>query len=142
MRNVAPSSEEVTQMIKVADPLPYVRVYSDAEGESHFEDAELPFTLVDFAPPAPPVSVSEAMAADTVAVISSPAGWHGDWHPAPRQQLMFMLVGELEVQVSDGQVRHFRAGDVFQVEDTVGKGHVSTVVGDVRCFIANVPLTE
>lgn len=129
-------------MIAVADPLPYVRVYSDAEGESHFEDAELSFTLADFAPPAPPISVSEAMAADTVAVISSPAGWYGDWHPAPRRQLMFMLVGELEVQVSDGQVKRFRAGDVFLVEDTTGKGHVSTVVGDVRCFIANVPLTE
>jgi hypothetical protein len=129
-------------MVKVADPLPYVRVYSDAEGESHFADAELSFTLADFAPPAPRISVSEAMAADTVAVISSPAGWHGDWHPAPRRQLMFMLVGELEVRVSDGQVRRLSAGDVFLVEDTVGKGHVSTVVGDVRCFIANVPLTE
>jgi len=129
-------------MITVADPLPYVRVYSDAEGESHFEDAQLPFTLADFAPPAPPISVSEAMAADEVAVISSPAGWHGDWHPAPRRQLMFMLAGELEVRVSDGQVRQFKAGDVFPVEDTTGKGHVSTVVSDVRCFIANVPLRE
>jgi hypothetical protein len=129
-------------MITVADPLPYVRVYSDAEGESHFEDAEFPFTLADFAPPAPPLSVSEAMAADTVAVISSAGGWHGDWHPAPRRQLMFMLAGELEVRVSDGEVRRFSAGDVFLVEDTFGKGHVSTVVGDVRCFAANVPLSE
>ena len=88
------------------------------------------------------VSASGQGAADSVIVISSPAGWHGDWHPAPRRQLMFMLVGELEVRVSDGQVRRLSAGDVFLVEDTVGKGHVSTVVGDVRCFIANVPLTE
>jgi len=127
-------------MINVADPLPYVRVFSDAEGESHFEDAELPFTLVDFAPPAPPVSVSEAMAANAVAVISSAAGWHGDWHPAPRRQLMIVLAGELEVRVSDGEVRRFGTGDVLLVEDTSGKGHVSTVTGNTRCDMANVPL--
>lgn len=135
-------AEREADSIEVADPLPYVRVYSDAGGESHFEDAELPFLLVDFAPPAPPVSVSEAMAADTLTVISSPAGWHGDWHPAPRRQLMFVLVGELEVRVSDGAVRRFTAGDMLLVEDTSGTGHVSTVVGDVRCYMANVPLSD
>jgi hypothetical protein len=129
-------------MISVADPLPYVRVYSDAEGESHFEDAEFSFALADFAPPAPPISVAEPISADSITVISSAAGWHGDWHPAPRRQLMFMLVGELEVRVSDGDVRRFKAGDIFLAEDTAGKGHVSTVVGDARCFIANVPLTD
>jgi mannose-6-phosphate isomerase-like protein (cupin superfamily) len=134
--------EKEAKSIKESDPLPYVRVYSDAEGESHFEDSALPFTLVDFAPPAPPVSVSEAMAADSVAVISSPAGWHGDWHPAPRRQFMFVLAGELEVHVSDGAVRRFRPGDVLLVEDTSGKGHVSTVVGDERCFMANVALSD
>ncbi len=134
--------EEEAELIELADPLRYVRVYSDAEGESHMEDAEFAFTLVDFAPPAPPVSVSEAMAADAVAVISSPAGWHGDWHPAPRRQLMFVLAGELEVRVSDGAARRFRAGDVLLVEDTSGKGHVSTTVSDERCYMANVPLSD
>ena len=77
-------AEEEAPSIEVADPLLYVRIYADAEGESHFESCELPFTLVDFAPPAPPISVSEAMAADSLAVISSPAGWHGDWgSPVP-----------------------------------------------------------
>ena len=46
---------------------------------------------------------SDANRAESVAVISSPAGWYGDWHPAPRRQLMFCLAGELEVQVSDGE---------------------------------------
>lgn len=128
--------------IRVADPLSYVRIFSDASGESHFEDRSLPFTLVNFAPPAPPISVTEAMAAESVAVISSPPGWHGDWHPAPRRQLMFVLAGELEVRVSDGEDRRFGPGAVLLVEDTSGSGHVSRVVGDQRSYLATVPLSD
>jgi quercetin dioxygenase-like cupin family protein len=128
--------------IQVAGPLGYVRILSDLDGTSHFDDGELAFELIDFAPPAPPVSVSEAMAAEAVAVISSPAGWHGDWHPAPRRQLMFILSGELEVQVADGEERRFGPGAVLLVEDTIGTGHVSAVVGEERCFIATVALSD
>jgi quercetin dioxygenase-like cupin family protein len=135
-------AEEGAGRMEIADPLSYVRIYSDAMGESHFVDEEFPFALVDFAPPTPPVSVTEAMAAASVAVISSPAGWHGDWHPAPRRQLMFVLAGELEVRVSDGEFRRFGPGAVLLVEDTVGKGHVSTVVSNERLFMANVPLSD
>ena len=135
-------AQEGSGGLGVVDPLPYVRIFSDPLGESHFEDRSLPFTLVDFAPPAPPISVTEAMAAESVAVISSPVGWHGDWHPAPRRQLMFVLAGELEVRVSDGEARRFGPGAVLLVEDTSGTGHVSTVVGGQRSYLATVPLSD
>ena len=135
-------TQEQPASIEVAGPLAYVRILTDSGGESHFEDGEFSFRLVDFAPPAPPISVSNAMAAENVAVISSPAGWHGDWHPAPHRQLMFVLAGELEVQVSDGEVRRFGPGATLLVEDTVGRGHFSSVVGTQRCFMANVALSD
>ncbi len=47
--------------IKVSDPFQYVRLFSDSNGDSHFSEEELSFQLVDFAPPAPPISVSEVM---------------------------------------------------------------------------------
>lgn len=124
----------------VSEPLPYVRLFCDAGGESHFSDELLPFTLVDFAPPAPPISVSEALPAQAVRVISSPPGWHGDWHPAPRRQFMVVLAGELEVEASDGEVRQFPAGSVILVEDTSCRGHISRVTGKTRCYMATVPL--
>ena len=34
----------------------YVRVYADDQGESHFEDVEVPLVLVEFAPPPRPSS--------------------------------------------------------------------------------------
>lgn len=126
--------------VDVSEPLAYVRIFCDADGDSHFSDEVMPFTLYDYAPPAPPVSVSTALDAESVVLLSSPPGWHGDWHPAPRRQLMFVLSGELEVEVSDGEVRRFSSGAVALVEDTSGRGHVSRVVSEGRVFMAAIPL--
>jgi hypothetical protein len=76
-------AEDSAQKITVSEPLKFTRLYADADGESHFSDEELPFELKDFAPPAPPISVSKFFRGKGAVVISSPAGWHGDWHPAP-----------------------------------------------------------
>ncbi len=39
-----------------------------------------------------------------------------------------MLDGEIEIEVSDGERRGFRGGDVLLVEDTTGKGHRTRTV--------------
>jgi hypothetical protein len=126
--------------IKKAEPLEVVHIYTDSDGESHFGLTHIAFNLVDYAPPAPPISVSNIQATEGVIFISSPSGWHGDWHPAPRRQFMFCLAGELEVTVSDGETRRFGPGSALLVEDTSGKGHISRVVGSERCFMAAMPL--
>jgi hypothetical protein len=132
--------QEKTLTIEVAEPLSYVRIYSDSSGQSHFGQAQAKFQLVDYAPPAPPISVSEALVAESVNFISSPSGWFGDWHPAPRRQFIFMITGELEVEVSDGEKRIFAPGGVLLVEDISGVGHISRVVGKERAYLAVVPL--
>ena len=38
----------------------YVRLYSDEGGDSHFEDVEVRFESVDYAPPAPPLDLSSS----------------------------------------------------------------------------------
>ena len=131
-----------TDKNEVAESLRCVRIYSDPDGGSHFSDDEISFTLVDFAPPAPKISVSNLIGAEGVTVISSPVGWHGDWHPAPRRQFMFCLQGEMEVQVSDGEIRRFGPGAVLLVEDTTGRGHISQVVGANRAYLATAFLTD
>ncbi|MGD8538512.1 MAG: cupin domain-containing protein [Candidatus Aminicenantes bacterium] len=132
--------QEKKVTIEVAEPLAYVRIYSDLNGQSHFDKEEITFQLVDYAPPAPPISVSEALVAESVHFISSPSGWFGDWHPAPRRQFVFMLTGTMEVEVSDGEKRKFVPGDVLLVEDTSGAGHISRAVGNERAYLAVVPL--
>jgi hypothetical protein len=133
---------EPTQEIAVSAPLSVTRLYSDSNGESHFEDIEIPFDLKDYAPPAPPISVTDFIGTDGFVIISSPPGWFGDWHPAPRKQYMFCLSGELEVEVSDGEIRRFGPGSVIFVEDTSGKGHVSRIVGNKRGYMVAMPVKD
>ncbi len=135
-------SENIPDGIEAARPFRYARIYTGPDGETHFSDHELPFKLVDFAPPAPPISVTESLAVNGMAVISSPGGWEGDWHPTPRRQLIVVLTGELEVEVSDGEVRRFGPGVAILVEDTGGKGHISRVTSKMRSHSLALPLTD
>ncbi len=126
----------------MAAPLGYTRVYSDSEGGSHFAEERVSLELADFAPPAPHVFVSQTSSAEGAALISSPSGWHGNWHPAPRRQFIIVLTGELEVEASDGEVRRFGPGSLVLVEDTTGQGHVSRVTSKERGYAVVVPLAH
>jgi hypothetical protein len=136
-------AQEQNDSIKTADPFQYVRLFSDSNGVSHFSDEQISFKLVNFAPPAPPISVSEIlMTSGEAFIISSPSGWYGDWHPVPRRQLFFTLYGELEVEVSDGEIRTFKPGSVLLGEDTIGKGHISRIISEERVYMVVIPLPE
>lgn len=118
----------------------YTRLYADSNGESHFEDVEIEMTPVAFAPPAPPVNLSAFTAATQFGFLSTPIGFFGDWHPTPKRQMFFYLSGQVEVEVSDGEVRRFGPGSVTLVEDTSGKGHTSRAVGKDEILLAVVQL--
>ena len=116
------------------------RLYCDKGGESHFEDIELDFSSVDFAPPAPPLELSKAFPASQISFIKAPPGWYGDWHPAPSRMIHIYISGMVEVAVSGGDVRTFGPGSIGLVEDTAGKGHRSKVIGSDEVLIASVVL--
>jgi quercetin dioxygenase-like cupin family protein len=120
----------------------YTRVYADAKGESHIEDVEVELNATDFAPPAPPLNLSPLTPAKRVGFLHAPPGWSGDWHPAPKRQMIFYLAGETEGATSDGEVRRFGPGDVVLLEDTTGKGHRSRVVGNQEVIGAVVQLED
>jgi quercetin dioxygenase-like cupin family protein len=106
------------------------RIWADDAGNSHFEDIDFELSSVDFAPPAPPIDVSEPLPAERAILFEFPAGWFGDWHPAPQRQLYFNLGGSLEAEVGDGEVRRVGPGDIVLLEDLTGRGHVTRVVGE------------
>ena len=114
----------------------YTRLYSDADGESHFEDLELPLESADFAPPAAPLLLSPALPATQLAFLNCPDGWIGEWHPVPRRQWMLWLSGYTDIEATNGEVRHVGPGDILLVEDTTGRGHRSWQAGDEPFLIA------
>ena len=116
------------------------RMYADEEGESHFEAMEIELSLRDFAPPAQPMGVSQPKPVTKLIFLNMPAGWFGDWHPAPARQYCFILSGEVEGTVSDGTAKRFRAGDVLLMEDTTGKGHLAKPIGNEGANLAMVQL--
>jgi quercetin dioxygenase-like cupin family protein len=111
--------------------LKYTTLYLDAEkNNSCFKDSQIEFKSVNFAPPAPPVDLSNYTAASQLVFFKIPSGWFGDWHPAPKRQFFCCLKGELEIIAGDGEKRRFAPGDVFLLEDTRGRGHQTRVVGE------------
>ena len=108
-----------------------MRLFADAQGESHFEDRTAAMEPAAFAPPAPPLNVSLlGQGVDAFARGRSRA-WGGERpHPSPARQVMCVLVGELEVKASDGTARTLRPGNLLLLEDTSGKGHSSRFLSE------------
>lgn len=97
---------------------PVTRVYSDAYGESHFEDILIPMEKAgDIG------SLSQAVPAKNIIFREVEPSYDYDFHNAPQRQYIILLDGEIEIETSLGETRRFKAGEVLFVEDVEGKGH-------------------
>ena len=94
------------------------RLYSDANGDSQFEDFNI--TLND----AGPIGLlSDPLKVKEIIFREVEASYDYDFHNAPQKQYLVLLDGEIEIEISTGKIRHFKAGDILLLEDTTGKGH-------------------
>ncbi len=94
------------------------RLYSDSDGESHFEEQEIPLKSGGIIG-----SLSEELPAKSIVFREVAPSYDWDFHNAPQRQYIILLDGEIEIETSLGAVKRFRGGDVLLVEDTEGKGH-------------------
>lgn len=110
------------------------RIYASSDGTTHFQDLEVP--LDDAGQIG---RLSQAIPARDVYFRENDPDYDYDWHWAPRRQFVVLLDGHIEIEVSSGEKRQFRGGDVLLLEDTFGHGHrTRTVDGKPRrsIFIA------
>ncbi len=117
------------------------RLYATEDGESHFTDAELEFSLTEHVEGAPALGLSASLGANEFRFMNASAGWTSDWHPTPARNFFVVLSGAWEVSASDGETRQFNAGSLLLVEDTNGKGHTSRVVSEVESIAVMVQLS-
>ena len=104
----------------------YLRIYADAAGETHMQDADVALIPRQFFKGLPPLRLSDTMAATGCNFCRVPAGMSVvDWHNPRVRELVIWLTGEVEVETSDGDVRRLSAGSIVIAEDTTGKGHIS-----------------
>ena len=96
-----------------------IRMFTGPDERSHLE--ELSLDLAQKGDPAESVLPRILGGPGYVRVSSSTLP---ELHPAPRHQYLVVLEGELDVIVGDGQQMPVTPGDIIQVEDTSGEGHV------------------
>ncbi len=103
------------------------RVYTGDDGESHFEDVEVP--LKDLGGIG---RLSERLGATGIVFRETEGEYHLDFHNAPRRQYVINLDGSVELEVGDGTKRLLGPGGILLAEDTTGRGHISRAVDGQR----------
>jgi hypothetical protein len=110
-----------------------IRIYADAEGNSHVEEL-----VIATRPGKTTRSVPMTAAAGIVysEYISSTVE---DWHRAPARQFSISMSGEIEVEVSDGTKHAIHTGDMVFLEDLKGKGHITRLLSPVTNIFIRMP---
>lgn len=110
--------------------IPFVRIFSDADGNSHFEDGMFPVNIIKLQSGEEARIHNVAVEGNASMLMLQPGAFE-DWHPSPASQMMVIIQGEAEVGASDGELRYLTPGTIFVMDDNAGKGHTTRTVGDV-----------
>ena len=129
-------------MTQASKKISFSRLYTSADGVSHFMNDELTLASTGGA------GLEGAMATNRIGDVkgvmfaSLRAGATEDWHVAPRRQFMVCVGGIVEVTASDGEKRRIMPGQFLLLEDTTGKGHITHAAGTDDHVALAVPLPD
>lgn len=110
------------------------RIYTGDDGQSHFEELDIPVGDIR---PGVPGAMTGPIPAEMVFFRHTDGDTDDvfDFHVAPRRQFVIHLAGAVEIETGDGTVRRFGVGDVLLADDTTGQGHISRGVETPRSQI-------
>jgi hypothetical protein len=120
----------------------YPRIFATPDGESHFQDVEVPLQIALVVPGRPAIESSTAILTSAATLLHIGAEWDGSWHPTPKRWFVVTLAGEMEITTSDGETRCFGPGSIWLLEDTTGKGHNTRVLSSGDWFGFGVDLAQ
>ena len=97
------------------------RMYQGDDGNSHFEEIELPLKSIDVIG-----DLSRRLFPTPVFFRVTQPGWFYDWHNAEGKTMIIVIEGKVQTEVTSGEVRSFGPGEICYAEDTEGPGHKTT----------------
>lgn len=109
------------------------------DGETAFEDVRLEMDVRTFMS-----RESTSLPADSVNIWEMQGGIRLYYHPAPANQILFILQGTLVIEASTGEVREFPSGSWVWVTDSKAptKGHKSWAKDETDIVAAVVRIDE
>lgn len=110
-------------------------VVEEDGGKSRFTSGELELAPVEGVSPGG-VFNAAGLGDAGVGLVVFDAGFSCGFHNTPAPTWMFMMTGRMEIEVSDGDAREFKAGDLIHFSDAAGQGHRSKVLGDDDVIVA------
>ena len=116
-------------------PVFIVRLFTGPDNQTHAEEVELKLT------PGSPAEVSKMMQVTGAELHRTAGGSVDDWHRAPRRQYVITLSGRGEIEVAGGK-HSVAPGNIYLVEDTAAKGHITKVVGTEDRVTLQLPLAD
>jgi len=100
-----------------------LRIYATPDGESRFDEIDIPMTRRPAIPDAAPFELSARYPALHVRMTRIPAAMHEvGYHTVPERVLTVRLDGSVEYETSDGEVRHVQPGGFVLVEERTERG--------------------
>jgi len=109
----------------------FLRVYSGDDGQSHFEELEIPFG---------PDGRSPVQEVRSISFHRQEPGRFLDFHTVSERSYFITLSGEGEVGNGNGEVRHLGPGDMTICEDFTGQGHSMRIVSNEARIFARITL--
>lgn len=122
--------------------LEYIRLYTGADGVSHFSSEELPLAQAGTTGVLASLAVNRIGDSQGVLFARLKAGATEDWHIAPRRQFMVCVRGLVEITAGDGAKRRLKPGQFMLLEDTTGKGHRTHALGKEDHVALAVPVPD
>jgi hypothetical protein len=117
-----------------------IRFIPAPDGGSQFVDIDVPIDNASTDAFGHLIQRSATVTAQSAMFTEMPEGLDQDWHPASRRQLVVVLSGTVEVEVSDGTKHRWSHGEMFLADDVGSRGHrTRTIGGSARVMFVHLP---
>ena len=121
----------IDTIISAVDNISYTVLYTAKDNYTYFKSASKPMYAAKIG------EISHPIHADVFSFAKADPGVQ-TWQNVPHRMFIILLSGEIQVHASSGQVRIFKAGDIFLAKDIHGKGHLIRVLNDKPVYYATL----